>query len=649
MHLPLQSYGFLIGLILSLGFMGLYTLATWLVLKKLRFSITPLESMAISVVVSILVSSWISFGSWYIFGPAGGTILTSGIPVIILLWQSSALVKAYARLQAALRRASKHPIALSMPQTLFWSSLGLMFVWLAYNHFLQPTEIGWTSAGNTWADLALHMSLASHFVVNGVHSLMLPVLPSVKLTYPFLVDLHSAQLYMVGHSWQLAFGIPSVTLIASSSYLLYRIGYRLTGSKRTGAIWLLLVLFAGSAAGVIPLLRGLLLGTVDMTKDYSHLSVSNVLSQEHFANFITSHLYPQRSYLLGFGLSTATLLVLTTLLQAKRADSKQWIGLGVLVGLMPFAHIHSFMVIGGILGLLALHLTLQKSPHTPKIWLAIVVSFLIAAPQLTWQFSGSFHTGFSYWHFGWLTPPEGNFFIFWWINWGLLLILIPTSIWLIRQRLQSPLGWVLLLEGGMILLACNLYIFQPNAWDNMKFITYAYIWLTLPVAWLLAKATAQSWIEKIAATVTLLIIVSPGIQSVVMEGTQSYPFLTPDDMAVANYVSTQLPADQTILTSDRHNNPIPTLTGRPIVMGYRGWLSSYGIDYTPTEDAIRDIWEGGEGSQTQLAKLKVRYIALSEAEAREIGIDPATLSQRYQEIYASNGWHIWDVSSQLTE
>ncbi len=644
MHLPLQPYGWFVAALMSTGFMGLYTLVVWAGLKHLKVGLNRGENLALSLVIGILASSWITFGTWYVAGQAWGTMISWLIPLWIIVWQRAAILRLTVDAWKALKRVLRHPQRLWLLRAGFWAILTLIAAWMCYTHFLQPSPDGWRSAGNTWADLALHMSLASHFVVQGVHNLMLPVFPAAKLTYPFLVDLQAAQLYQTGHSWQVAFGYTSWLLIMSSCYLLYRIATRITGRKLAGIIWVVLILLAGTAAGVIPLWRDLLSGSLEATKDYSHLSVGAAASQEHFANLVTSHLLPQRSYLMGLAVASSCVLLLQSFFEIlKNTKLQHWLVLGIIIGLLPLAHVHSAFVAAGLLGGAAIWLSIKKQPQARLAWLGVLIAGVIALPQLIWQFGGSFHGGFSYWHLGWMTPEGGSTLVFWWINWGLLLVFIPLAIWRASRRQWSPILWLLILEAVLIMIACNLYIFQPNPWDNMKFITYGYIWLTLPVAWLLADFTRHGWPEKILVGVTLLIITTPGMQSVWLEGTQNYVFLSNGDLKLADYVSQNTAPITTILTSDRHNHPVSTLTGRTIIMGYRGWLSSYGINYASTENDLDAIWLQEETTANLIKKYQVQYIVLDDTEATEKGVDIERLNQTYSEIYYQDGWHIWAV------
>lgn len=644
MYLPLESYGWLIATMLCTGFMGLYTLSIWVGIKHLKPSLTKGEGLAVSLVVGVLASSWITFGSWYLVGQIWGTIMSWLIPFSIVVWQRAAIWSLMLDVRIAFMRLLRHPQRLWQLRIAFWVALALMMVWLCYTHFLQPSPEGWRSAGNTWADLALHMSLASHFVVQGVHNLILPVFPATKLTYPFLIDLQAAQLYQIGHSWQIAFGYTSWLLIMSGCYLLYRIATRITAHRLAGIIWLALIVLAGTAAGVIPLWRDLLSGGLGVGKDYSHLAVGAPASQEHFANLVTSHLLPQRSYLMGLALTSSCVILLQSYFESlKKTKLWHWLLVGVITGLLPFAHIHSAFVMAGLIGGSAIWLSSTRQPQARWAWLGVIVAGVIALPQLIWQFGGSFHGGFSYWHLGWMTPEGQSTLVFWWINWGILILLIPLAIWRASRRQWSPVLWLLIIEGLFILIACNLYVFQPNIWDNMKFITYAYIWLTLPVAWLLAKFVRPGWPEKLIVAVGILIITTPGLQSIWFEGSQSYLFLSNADLNLANYVSQNTAPSATILTSDRHNHPVSTLTGRTNIMGYRGWLSSYGIDYTSTENDLESIWLQESGAHQLINKYHIQYIALSDTEATEKGVDIEQINRTYSEVYYQDGWHVWAV------
>src|SRR5207237_6415213 len=60
----------------------------------------------------------------------------------------------------------------------------------------------------------------------------------------------------------------------------------------------------------------------------------------------------------------------------------------------------------------------------------------------------------------------------------------------------------------------------------------------------------------------------------------AYQFVDTRGLQVADWVRTNTPADAVFVVADEHNNPIPTLSGRKVLIGYPDWLFTSGMsDY----------------------------------------------------------------------
>ena len=64
-------------------------------------------------------------------------------------------------------------------------------------------------------------------------------------------------------------------------------------------------------------------------------------------------------------------------------------------------------------------------------------------------------------------------------------------------------------------------------------------------------------------------------------------------------VRERTPAHTIFVTGDRPNNPVAGLAGRSVVMSYRGWLWTYGIDYSRRE---QDLATGIDAALCTLAE-----------------------------------------------
>lgn len=629
----------------GLGWMLILFLGTWSVVRKLLSVLSAGEKLATTVVFSIVLSSWIGFVSWYALGQQWGNVvllaLAGGSIGLDWGWYQKFLTPK--KLTVVRLWLHDHPRALIIGTVL------LCFLTLLTTRYALPMGTdGWYSSGPSWGDTPLHLALSSYFVQHGVRGLVLPLFPSVRLAYPFLVDLHSAQLFTITHSWQISLGIDTWLLLASLAYLIYRVGWRLSGSLVTSTVWSLLIFASGSAAGIFTYLQDLSQGFPAIMRDYSNLAAADPTTQQFFANLTTSHLLPQRTYLMGCAIFFSVLILLvaaykkTSTKLAVRYEARLANFIAVLIGLSPFIHVHSFLVLALVLVLFCIA-RYNALRNIPWIWIrAGIIAMCIALPQLFWQFSSGYTSGFSHWQFGWLTAVDSNVVVFWIINLGLL---VPTILWASWRRLRTDWrgDWMalLIIAGAILFLICNVYIFQPNEWDNMKLLTYGYIFLTLPVAVWFTKICQRGTIQRGAILFALLVILLPGTLSIYRQVTVTDRLFTSADIAVADFVKDNLEPDSVILTSSHHNNPISSLSGHKVALGYPGWLGSYGISYESVQQDTTEIWHNSTTSDKALARLKIGYIAFSDKEAAELETDATELNMRFQSIYDKDGWHIY--------
>jgi hypothetical protein len=201
---------------------------------------------------------------------------------------------------------------------------------------------------------------------------------------------------------------------------------------------------------------------------------------------------------------------------------------------------------------------------------------------------------------------------------------------------------VLLVAALAIFVAANLYQFQPFDWDNMKFLVYAFMFVVVLFAGLVARGLG-TWPGRVAVAVVLFAATGPGALSMVRELETHDQLATSADLAQAARLRAVIPADARVLTSDQHNHIVPMLAGRAIVMGYRGWLWTYGIDYHPLERDVRAMFAGGARVPSLLRRYHVSYVYIGPGELRDFAANPAWFRARYPIALALDGVEVFDV------
>ncbi len=570
-------------LILLVSAVGLGAATVW----WLRLPLYPFEAAALAVVIGLFGWTWLAFLAALVLPYNLAVPLTVGVSAVasVALWYPH-------------RRAwpEWRPLEGGRSGWILWGVASLVTTALLgrlfWTHSLLPDPTGVYSAGSTWADFGLHAAIISHLAEFDRMPLDLPVASGANLTYPFLVDLLSALYLRDGWSLHLSLFLPGVLLALAFCQLLLSFSLRLFGHVGTAVAGLALVLLMGSAAG-LPLAyadwrdSGASLPDFlsDLPRDYTAISAEN----GHVTNLVAHALLPQRTILFGLGVGLAVLILLHT---ARHTGHRRYLlAGGVLIGLLPMAHPHTFIACGAVLGALAVEATLRLRRLPWGHLAAAGIALVLAAPQLAWQqLANGDGTGGRF-RLGWMQREGESIWAFWWTNFGLMGILfVALPFVLLRRGWRHHLVWYL--PCLAILAVTHVYAFQPFEYDNLKLINYAYLMAGLFAAFLAVQAyRASRWSLALLLPAGLVVAI-PGLLSLTHEFQLRYQFANNSDVAVAGWVRANTAPDDVFIGTDRPNQPVATLGGRSIVMGYRGWLFSYNLPYAEREAAVNAALQG---------------------------------------------------------
>ncbi len=600
--------------------------------RRLKLSLLAFEIPALSIALGLLLWTWLSFICALIlpyFLSLPATIAIAGL-ASIWLWRTGSPIQ-IRRLPGTIWSW----VAWSIFLTLTTAIIG----WLMWTHDLIPHDGGLFSANATWADFGLHASLINHFAAANQLPLDHPVAAGTHLTYPFMVDLLSAWLLRGGWSLHLAIFIPSLLLVGAFLQLILGFGVRLFGRIGGAILGLTLTLLSGSAVGIFIAasdLRasGQSLGyfLYNLPQDYTALSNPNA----QLTNFVADILLPQRAFLMGLAVFAAILILLTVL--RRHSTRNLAIFTGSLIGLLPMVHAHTFVVAGSLIAAFWIE-NVFKTKRITSTWFVVGLTALaVAAPQLAWQsFANQTGTG-GHLALGWAILPGESILSFWSHNYGLtgLLIIGVAALIFYRHALSRYRVWFAPLIA--IFIIANVYSLQPFAYDNLKLIIYvylfAYIFASYGALWLIQRS---KW-SLLPIVLTCLIISASGTLAIAREFQHQDMFASPDDLALAEWVAqSTLPAD-IFLTTDKPNQPIAALAGRTIVVGYRGWLYSYNLDYQPRLEAVQAALRSNITSNNAY---QAKYLALNSSEPAEWIVDQNQINAAYKTVYSNQTWTVY--------
>lgn len=511
---------------------------------------------------------------------------------------------------------------------------GWIVIWLIVWRRMLYQESGGLFAGwvNIWGDWAAHLSYTTSFAFGDNFPVKMPLLIGAKFSYPFLVDFLSAILIKLGSGLIPAMLLPGMIFSTALVVILTGFGQTLAQSFKAGKLTAMVFLFNGGlgwwwwlkdiqTSGLGPTLTNL-------PREYTHLEK---LFNIEWINIITSQVIPQRGFLLGFPAATLVYLFFWYYWQNHRP--RYLLAAGLLTALLPLVHAHSLAIVAAVgVGLFLL------KPN--KNWFYFFLPLLILAlPVIAYFYWSSVGTsGFIRYFPGWLATKRGdNLLWFWAKNLGLMAILPLLGLKLspVKLRWFSLPFW-------LIFAAANLWLFQPWEWDNTKFFVHWYL-----IACVLASAVLAK-LPKTLAAILLTITVGAGLLDV-WRLTQ-YPyrkikFWTNEQLQLADWVKTNTPPGAKFLTADNHDHWLPTLTGRQILLGFKGWLWTYGLDYSQQEKAAAAIFAGRPEAEASINAYGLTYAVIGPME-REVKppINETWFKQNYRLVFQTATTQIYSLT-----
>lgn len=493
-----------------------------------------------------------------------------------------------------------------------------------------------------WGDWAAHSSYISHFLYVDKISLNHPLFIGEKFSYTFMIDFLSAMLRKIGASYISAMIIPGLVFSLAFIVLLYYFIFRITKKESVSAltIWLFLL---GSGFGFFYFfqdINGLPIFDIanflsSSTKEYTNLAVNNI----HWTSFINALLLPQRSLTMGMPLG---ILILTCLLMAleNKTDNKLFLLAGTIAAFLPTIHIHSLIAVSIVSFLLIILLSKENAKIIIKRLLYFFSPILILGFWQILILAPATSDKFLRFQFGWMAKRE-NWFRFWVKNLGFFFLFIPFIFLTLKKRLK-----LIYLSFLVLFILGNIIIFQPHDYDNIKIMTY---WAIMN-AGVFAVFLVNLWEKKIFGKILAFVIFPFLIFSSAIDLTHlylhpGYLLFSKNDIEVAQFVKTETPVNSIFLTSDQHNHPIPALSGRQILMGYRGWLWTYGINYKEREKDVLTMFGGGEKARTLLKKYNVDYVFIGPSERKNFLANESFFDQNYPLLFQQENAKIYTIGN----
>ncbi|WP_373974400.1 hypothetical protein NT239_12220 [Chitinibacter sp. SCUT-21] len=578
--------------------------------------------------------------------------------------------------------AKARPLAASpinygaMQKTLLWLGLpifGLM-AYLLHTHLILPTANGYDVGQSTFGDLQMHMGMVTSLARQQIFPPEYSILPGQRLSYPFLVNLVSSSLYQMGFSLRWSLLLPSLLMCAMIVFSFILLAFEVSKDKRAMQLATLLFFFNGGLGFIYFFGWHEYTFAQILTEFYKTPTNYNEMNIR-WSNVIADMIIPQRTTMAGWSVALFALWALLRFTRTTaREDKRDWGMLaGILVGLLPMIHTHSFMAIGLIsLGWLGVDLVLRRQAIVQVIidwcWYGLPAIGLGIGQLLFWTFQqATAGEGFVHFHLNWVNKLEIDpYFWFYlknmgvvYVGWLMGLALLARSAW--REKFaiatDSAEGSLLdkhlaLLQLGplVIYIVAELIIFQPNLYDNNKLFYIWYVFATITAACVIITAF-RYWLARgrymLAANLVVFSIALgciSGVLTLAREWVSTYTAYNPAHVAAAQFIDNNTPVDAMFVTADNHNNTVAALTGRNIVVGTDTYLFFHGLNTKQRHDDVRKIYESPAERAALIAKYKVDYIYVSDFE-RNSYPTLASLFGQYPVIFDNGQVQVLAVSA----
>ncbi len=539
------------------------------------------------------------------------------------------------------------PRTISSGFVLLGCTWGIYFTVLWWGMLHEGPDGLWAGSRTVWGDFAAHFAYANVFAERpigdwfSVH----PLYATQGFDYPFLADAISGWLMRAGVGRVPAFLIPSWIENLALLALVYIFYVRVFGTPMRAYLATGLFFCNGGMGFLHTLSR---FASDPSFAQSAFPPVESTWLPEYgieWINIVTSEVLPQRSLLLGMPIALCVLVVLIRARPGGLGDVSpmRLIGLGLLASVLVVTHLHSLMALALICA--ALFLRDWRNFRAWSIFAAATAAPVLAVLALVYADVGS--RGFVSWYPGWLayheTGADGSLVKFLWLNWGAFVPLAVVSIVRLDDR-RNPLVWA----GLVLFVACFSFRFQPNIWDNTKLLTWAHLLLCIPVTRYVVHLFERSapLSRTLAVVLLAFLTASGGLDLVRALQTRENGFVmwTPEEMEVAEAFRALSRSDEIVLCGDDHHHLVPALAGRPILMGYRGWLATYGIDYDETLRDITTMLRGETSAEALLREYEVTWVVIGPWERSDFAARPEYFRQRHERVMQRHGYEIFRVN-----
>ncbi len=540
---------------------------------------------------------------------------------------------------------------------------------LVNDTFFVDREGNINSTLEGYGDIPLHMSQISKFAFEKTFNLSEPIYLGRYLQYHFLFNMIRGYILKFTGSWSFAVLWPAYLLVIANIFLIFIIYHRLIKNVWLALGSLVLFYLGTGTAGWNVLFGG---ATKIITKLTSVYPDQNVV----FGPILSMSFIHQQTFILGL---TGFLVLILILNKIKTTFNWKIAGAGIIIfALMPSAHMHSYIAIIIFCFFFLIFLIQNKNyEYLRKIMKVVIPGIVLSLPSvyfLTASHGSSSGSALKF-RLGWMVQNglgSANFFensrtiftldyiFFLFTNFGLILpiIVIITVLFIIKFKIKNK---EIIYDRGTfdnlkvyLWSALSIFIlvqsiqFQTWDYDNNKLLVYFLFFVSPVILWTLYVMSPKKIVTKsIVVSVILFMLVFSGLTDIYfrlnVKNESLYRIFDYDSVVLAEYVKDNIDEKDLTLTGTSHMNPIVSLAGRQILVGYNGWLWSRGINYQSREKAVKDFYARPSRDSQLLREYNIKYILLDRSIAGDFIENIRKFDQVFDREFVSGDYVLYRV------
>jgi hypothetical protein len=564
---------------------------------------------------------------------------------------------------------------------IFYVAIAII-LWRVFDRAVIETPDGlYTGVLNNFGDLPFHLSVITGFAFGNNFPPEDPTYAGVRFTYPFLTDFISAIFVHCGANLCQSMFLENFVVAFAFVGLVHRWALELLKDRLAAYLTPIIVLLSGGLGWV-------LLWEKAFTNDRGLLGVMKDLPPSftvipettwRWGNAISALLIPQRGILLGLALAVIvftqwwlseeepsvmgkqkqagsakakkaksqknreTSASLTSASSLRHLSVRRMIGAGIIAGLLPLVHAHSFLVVMTMGGCLAL---LQRRWRD---WIAFfVAASVIALPQMWWSTHGSAVDAkkFLEWQVGWDRGADSTIW-FWLKNTGLFIPLIVAAVfWRGKDYLVNRRLLVFYLPFTLCFLIPNVVKLAPWVWDNIKVLFYWWLASAPLVALLLSRLWREGgWLRPVAVVLCIAVILAGALDVAgIALRSMKYQVFNANGISFAEVIKERTDPRALIIHAPVHNDPV-FLSGRRSLLGYPGHIWTHGLDSVAREGEIKRIYSGAPDASQLLQRYKIEYAVVGPLERNVMPVNEQFFAQ-FPKVGEVGEYRLYKITAQ---